>query len=203
MFELDGNCLIIDRHDANELFSRIGCVNAPKWDEMTMVKRLFRAPRLRDYGDVGDFLDLLDAIQGIGHSGEIILRNDKPATVPLITILEKKFGKSAGSKRVKEPKKRTRGATFSFEKCHIPPGSVLCLKKDPSVTCTVVGDPWLVDFGDGEMRSFTSRTRELLGVKDTTYLSPQFYWTFEGELLSKYYDKYQRPKSRKKEAKTM
>ena len=87
----------------------------------------------------------------------------------------------------KARRKRRRGDVFSFAKCGIPVGAVLTLKKDPTVTCKVVGDPWLLDFGDGMTKSFTSRTRELLGVKDSTYLSPMHYWLYDGRLLRDYY----------------
>ena len=197
MFDLDGNCLIVDRADANELFLRIGCVNVDRWDEDAMTFRLHRAPSLRQCGaGVGDLEPLIDAVSLIGPTGTIILRNDVKPSESLVSILEKKFSKFAGRRRSRGGRKRKRGELFSFIKCHIPPGSVLAFKRDPNITCKVVGDPWIVDFGDGEVRSFTSRTRELLGAKETTFLSPQFYWTFEGKLLSKYYEQYQRPKKR-------
>ena len=113
----------------------------------------------------------------------------RPVNAP-IAFVDRVFTKSKKTGTTKK-KKRTRGETFSFAKCHIPVGAVLALKKDPTITCTVVGDPWRIDFHDGIEKSFTERTRDLIGSKGTTYLSPMHYWMYEGKLLRVYYRQYQ------------
>lgn len=201
MYELQGKVLVVDRSDANTLFLRFGCTNVASWDAHTMVHRLYHIPAFIDCdGEVGDLQPLVDLIKDNQDRVEIVIRNDSTPSVPPISFLEKEIQRKIGKKRTRTRKKRKRGPIFSFEKCNIPPGSTLTLKRDPSVTCTVVGDPWLVDFGDGIKVSFTSRTRDLLNVNETTYLSPMHYWCYEGKLLKHYYEKYQK-KSEKKDGK--
>lgn len=194
MYELQGKVLLIDRSDADTLFKRFGCVNVEKWDAHTMVHRLYRVPAFIDCdGDVGDLKGLVDLIKKHGTNADIVLRNDKTSTIPPVSFLEKEIERKIGKKRTRSRKKRKRGPLFSFEACHIPSGSVLTLKRDPEITCVVVGDPWMVDFGDGAKVSFTSRTRDLLNVRESTYLSPMHYWCYKGKLLYSYYKQYQNP----------
>lgn len=192
MYELQGKVLLVDRSDADELFTRFGCTNVKLWDAATMVHRLYRIPAFIDTdGEVGDLLPLVELIKRYKTDIDIVLRNDTSSKVPPISFLEKEIQRKIGKKRTRSRSKRKRGPLFSFEACHIPSGATLTLKKDPSITCTVVGDPWVVDFGDGTKTSFTSRTRDLLDVKESTYLSPMHYWCYEGKLLKYYYKKYQ------------
>ena len=202
MYELEGKVLIIDRSDADELFTRFGCTNVKSWDAATMVHRLYRVPAFIDTdGEVGDLLPLVETIKHYKTRIDIILRNDNSSRVPTISFLEKEIQRKIGKKRTRSRRKRRRGPLFSFEACHIPSGAVLTLKRNPSITCTVVGDPWVVDFGDGTKESFTSRTRDLLGVKEATYLSPMNYWCYEGKLLKYYYKKYQNPEEKENDSK--
>ena len=192
MYELQGKVLLIDRGDADELFTRFGCTNVKTWDAGTMVHRLRRIPAFIDTeGEVGDLLPLVELIKHYKNDIDIVLRNDTVSRVPPIDFLEKEIQRKIGKKRTRSRRKRRRGPLFSFEACHIPPGSILTLKKNPEITCVVVGDPWIVDFGDGTKASFTSRTRDLLDVKESTYLSPMHYWCYNGKLLKYYYKKYQ------------
>lgn len=194
MYELEGKVLTIDRSDADELFKRFGCANVEKWDAATMVHRLYRVPAFIDTeGEVGDLLPLVEMIKRMKTKVDIVLRNDSTSKVPPVEFLEKEIQRKIGKKRTRSRRKRKRGPLFSFEACHIPPGSTLTLKRNPEITCVVVGDPWIVDFGDGTKASFTSRTRDLLDVKDSTYLSPMHYWCYNGKLLKYYYKKYQNP----------
>ena len=199
MYEVKGKLLVVDRGDANELFNRLGCVNVEAWDAGPMVHRLYRAPAFLDDSEAGDLKPLLDLIKKHKTNLEIVLRNDTSSTVPPISILEKEIRRKIGKKRTRSRKKRKRGPLFSFEACHIPPGATLTLKRDPSITCTVIGDPWMVDFGDGVAASFTSRTRELLDVKESTYLSPMDYWCYKDKLLKYYYREFQNPPETKEE----
>lgn len=200
MYELQGKVLVVDRGDADELFARFGCTNVKTWDAATMVHRLYRVPAFIDTdGEVGDLQPLVDLIKTHKTNVDIVLRNDVVSTVPPISFLEKEIQRKIGKKRTRSRKKRKRGPLFSFEACHIPPGSILTLKKNPEITCVVVGDPWIVDFGDGTKASFTSRTRDLLDVKESTYLSPMHYWCYQGKLLKHYYKKYQNPDKQDKD----
>ncbi len=195
MYSKVGNHLVINREQAEKLFAMLGCVNASKWDADVLVQRLRRIAVFCDADlHVGEYQPVIDAIISIGPSGGIILRNDaeqKAAPVPLDEI---DFTSPKGRSKNKRHK-RKRGEPFSFDKCKIPRGAVLTLKRNPAVTCTVVGDPWVVDFGDGIVESFTARTKQLLGAKDSTFLSPMHYWMYNDKLLRFYYKKYQSEKT--------
>lgn len=205
MYMKYGNMVVVDRVDAEQLFAAVGCVNVGKWDSDVLVLRLKRLAMFCDADlHVGSFQPLIDAILGLGAGGSIVLRNTtKPQAEPLSAMdiyyarMEGRHSKSSNGRGVQ----RVRGATFSFDKCGIPVGSTLVWKRDPSITCTVVGDPWVVDFGDDVMESFTNRTRKLLGVKESTYLSPMHYWMYDGKLLRCYYKKFQNAGRPRKNAK--
>ena len=197
-FDQFGSCLVVDRNSAENLLMMLGCVNTDKWDTDFIVRSLRRVSLFKGIGEVTQpYLKLMKAIEDVGVNGVIVIRsNRRPLNAPL-TLIDRVSAKSSPKKDSsnttpkKRKKKRVRGETFSFAKCGIPVGATLCLKKDPSITCTVIGDPWLVDFRDGVMKSFTERTRELLGSRDSTYLSPMHYWLYEGKLLRVYYREIQ------------
>lgn len=193
MFEIGKKHIIIDRDAAEELFTILGCVNVDNWDDDIVVRRLRRiAMFLGDDVDLGPYRSLVGAIRQLVPTDTIMLRNTRQAAKPQPTPFEAVNQKLVKLKR-KTKKTRRRGEKFSFAKCGIPIGATLTLKRDPSVTCTVVGDPWKVDFGDDTKASFTARTRALIGAKGSTYLSPMHYWEYNGKLLRHYYRAFQSP----------
>ena len=190
-----GEFLIVERRCAEMLLTALGCVNVTRWQDDVFVKRLKNVELIYEEGmEVGDFKELLDAIL-IADPDTILLRCSgrfKRCTEIVNQLSALKDMKIDGRRVRRLPKnKRKRGQGFSFEKCGIPAGATLVLKRDPSVTCTVIGDPWLVDFGDGNQESFSVRTKQLLGAKPSTYMSPMHYWMFEGKLLRWYYRRHQ------------
>ncbi len=196
-FDQFGRCLVVDRSSAETLLTMLGCVNTEKWDTDFIVRSLRRVSLFRGVGEVTPpYQKLLDAIEDVSINGVIVIRSTRRQVTKPITLVDRVLAKNshktdASINTKKRKKKRVRGETFSFAKCGIPVGATLCLKKDPSITCTVIGDPWLVDFKDGVMKSFTERTRDLLGSKDSTYLSPMHYWLYNGKLLRVYYREVQ------------
>lgn len=191
MYSAVGNYVVVDRDEAERLFIALGCVNVKNWDSDVVVQRLKRIALLCDDSvDVGEHKELLAAILAIGPGGSIVLRNNTAPVAPPVSAIDRKYSSGSRGKSVRR-KKQKRGALFSFTKCGIPVGAVLKLKRDPTIQCTVIGDPWVVDFGDGVMEPFTIRTKKLLGAKETTYMSPMNYWMYEGKLLRHYYKNIQ------------
>ena len=189
-FDQFGKCVVVDRDSAENLLSMLGCVNTEKWDTDFLVRSLHRVSVFKGCGEVSEaYRPLLEALGRVGTNGIIVVRSSKRPVNKPIAFTDRVFTKPSsrsGNSTIKR-KKRVRGETFSFHKCGIPVGAVLILKKDPSITCTVVGDPWRVDFHDGVEKSFTERTRDLIGSKESTYLSPMHYWMYNGQLLRVYY----------------
>lgn len=190
MFEVKDNLLIVDRITAEQLFLTLGCVNVDKWDADLLAQRLKQVALFCDAElNVGEFQDLLDAIMLLKPHDGIVLRSSSNQKHAPTSFMDQSFIPDKGRK----PEHfRRRGAIFSFKKCGIPKGATLVLKRDPTITCKVIGDPWIVDFGDNVTESFSQRTRKLLGVKATTYLSPMHYWMYDGRLLRHYYRKIQK-----------
>ncbi len=190
-YDVFGNCLVIDRHTTEQLLTLLGCVNVEKWDTDFLVRTL---KRVSVFGGVTEidpqFQNLINDIRKIGVGGVIVIRSDKRPTNTPIALIDRVFTRQ-GSPKIVNKKKRKRGEAFSFAKCGIPVGATLVLKKDPSITCTVIGDPYVVDFNDGQEKSFTERTRDLLGSKESTYLSPMHYWMYKDKLLRFYYREFQ------------
>lgn len=208
-FDQFGRCLVVDRNSAETLLTMLGCVNTEKWDTDFIVRSLRRVSLFRGVGEVTPpYKKLLDAIEDVSVNGVIVIRSNRRQVTKPMTLVDRVLSKSthktdSSIATKKKKKKRVRGETFSFAKCGIPVGATLCLKKDPSITCTVIGDPWLVDFKDGIMKSFTERTRDLLCSKDSTYLSPMHYWLYNGKLLRVYYREVQcKDKNANKKAKS-
>ena len=190
-YDVFGSCLVIDRNLTENLLRQLGCVNVEKWDTDFLVRTLKRVSMFGGVTELeSQYQELVDEIKKIGVGGVIVIRSDKRPTNSPIALVDRVFTKQSPSKS-SHKKKRRRGEPFSFEKCGIPVGAVLVLKKDPSVTCTVVGDPYIVDFNDGQEKSFTERTRDLLGSKESTYLSPMHYWMYKDKLLRFYYREFQ------------
>lgn len=190
-FDQFGKCIVIDRDTAENFLGMLGCVNTEKWDTDFLVRSLYRVSLFRGCAELTEpYKPLMSALERIGTNGIIVVRSSKRPVNKPVALADRVFTKSASrtaSGNNPKRKKRVRGETFSFVKCGIPFGSTLYLKRDPSITCTVVGDPWIVDFHDGVTKSFTERTRELLASKDSTYLSPMHYWCYDGKLLRVYY----------------
>lgn len=196
MFKKVGNCVVVDRNQAERLFALLGCMNVNKWDSDVLVHRLRRIAVFcsQDMDIDGEYKKLVDTILSVGPVGAIVLRNSSEPTSPCIPLTERHFDDAHRSVKRRSQGPRKRGSVFSFTKCGIPIGSTLVLKKDPKVTCKVVGDPWVVDFGDGVYESFTNRTKRALGAKESTFLSPMNYWMYKGVLLRVYYNKKQKRK---------
>lgn len=77
---------------------------------------------------------------------------------------------------------RTRGKDTNFKDLGIPPGSILRLCKDPSVTCEVADETRLVRH-DGEVTPISTLARKLLNAADGVNGFREF--SYEGESLTK------------------
>lgn len=191
--------LLVERSCLEQLFTILGCENVVHWDDDILIRRAKYLCKLDDGSPVGEFRELLDALLLQDIDKIVLQKNTKfPSCVsyrsetclaPLkgTQIKGKKNANRAKPAQPKNQKPRKRNETFSFLKSGIPVGAVLHFKRDPTITCIVVGDPYMVDFGRGVTDSFTNHTRRLLNTKKTTYLSPRFYWTYEGKPLDYYY----------------
>ena len=192
--------MVLDRTFVLELFNEaMGCTTAASWDDDTLVRRLKRLPGLVSASrlETTAFAPYLEVVNKIkrqkGVCSIIIKSNEEPVADP-VSIVDKPI--RIGPRRKIKGKTSKRRERFSFKKCGIPKGATLTLKRDRNVTCTVIGDPWNVDFGDGRWTSFTARTKELIGAKETTYLSPMYYWEYNGVLLRDYYEDWQARKAK-------
>ena len=189
--------LIVERRCAETLLRVLGCVNVEHWEDEVFVKRLKNVDKIYEEGlDVGEFKELLDALL-VADPDSILLRySDRfKRCIKNVKNLSALKDVEIIGRRVLRTKKRVRGERFSFAACGIPVGATLVLKRDPTVTCRVIGDPWIVDFGDDDEyfdEKFSMRTKRLLGAKESTYLSPMHYWMYNGELLRNYYKRIQR-----------
>lgn len=197
IYFVDGDCLVVRRDHAERLFVMLGCVNVHKWDADVLVMRLRRIGLFCDNDIyIGEYAALTRAITKLGVNGTIILKNHLQPVNELQDVTEIQYPDEVTKQKLQRPrKKRKRGPLFSFAACNIPVGATLVLKRDPSVTCKVVGDPLLVDFGDGQDMSFSRRTGQYLDIKDSTYVSPMHYWLYEGKLLKWYYAQNQKAKA--------
>ena len=198
----DGDCLVVRRDHAERLFNLLGCVNVHKWDADVLVMRLRRIGLFCDNDIyIGEYASLARAITQLGVDGTIILKNHLYPVGAPSDVTEISYTDEALKKKSQRPrKKRKRGPLFSFAACDIPIGATLVLKRDPAITCKVVGDPLLVDFGDGLDTSFSRRTAQFLGTKTSTCVSPMHYWMYEGKLLKWYYAENQKENRRSKHA---
>lgn len=195
--------LLVERSCLEQLFTILGCENVTQWDDDILIRRAKYLCKLDDGSPVGEFRELLDALL-LQDVNKIVLQQNKkfPSCIsyrnsscltPLkdTKVKGKMVSPAAKTKdkaaKPKDKKPRKRNEIFSFHKAGIPIGAVLHFKRDPTITCVVVGDPYLVDFGGGVTDSFTNHTRRLLNTKKTTYLSPRYYWTYEGRSLDYYY----------------
>lgn len=192
----EGDCLVVRRDHAERLFSMLGCVNVHKWDADILETRLRRIGLFCDNDIyIGEYASLVRDIGELGVGGSIVLKSYLSPVGEPKDVVEAHEAKESLAKKSPWPrKKRKRGPVFSFEACGIPVGATLVLKHDPSITCKVVGDPLLVDFGDGTELSFSKRTGIFLGIKENTYLSPMHYWLYNGKLLKWYYSRMQKSK---------
>jgi len=196
--------LVIERRCAEQLFTLLGCTNTDTWSDENVVMRLKKIGVFYDARtDVGDFRSMLDAI--IVTDPERILLRYNSKFVDCVSKQNKL--EVLKEKRVegKLYEKRSRKERFSFVKCGIPIGGTLVLKRDPSVTCVVRGDTFKVDFGDGGKEiSLSERTRKLINSKEGVYVSPMYYWMYEGKLLVDYYRELHKlpplPRRNKREA---
>ena len=192
--------MVLDRTFVLGLFKEaMGCTTAATWDDDALVRRLKRLPGLiggnrLETAAFAPYLEVVDRIRKRDGICSIIIKSNEEPVADPVSIIDKPI--RIGPRRKVKGKTSKRRDRFSFKKCGIPKGATLTLKRDRSVTCTVIGDPWNVDFGDGKWTSFTARTKELIGAKETTYLSPMYYWEYNGVLLRDYYEKWQARKAK-------
>lgn len=191
--------IVLDRPFVQKLFEALGCTTVAQWDDDVLVNRLRRVPLLITDARLGsmefaEFAPLIRQLMDSAVPPKIIIRSSAIPTAPPTPVIEKPI--RVGPRRKSKGHTLKRRERFSFRKCGIPRGATLILKRNPTITCTVIDDPWLVDFGDGDWSSFTARTKKLIGAKETTYLSPMHYWLYEGRLLRDYYEEWQAKKKR-------
>ncbi len=86
-----------------------------------------------------------------------------------------------------EIEKTNRGELFSFEKCHIPKGTVLEYVKDSSITCTVVDDR-KIEY-HGEIMYMTTLAKILTGKKSG--IAGPIFFKYNGKNLQEYYNEFQ------------
>jgi len=137
-----------------------------------------------------DDADGMNDLETLLRTGQI--RGDWPTGASLAGISsDKKQGKldaiellaqDAGEEDVVETGRRPK---FNFFHMGIPRGAVLTYADDPSKTVKVL-DESQVDFG-GVPSSMTDVTRQLKGLDRP--LAPLPHWTFNGERLSKFYER--------------
>lgn len=196
--EQDG-FITIERQCLEQLFQALHFERVSMWDDDILIKRAALLCKIDDGGPVGEFREVLDTLMRY-DAEHIVLRYNATFTTPVDTpsLSERLAYAKLHGKLITKPRKkgrknsrRKRGELFSFSKSGIPVGAVLHLKRDPSITCIVTGPSYQVDFGDGDLSSFTAHTRKLLNVKSTTYLSPMNYWLYNNKLLQHYYHKVQ------------
>ena len=191
--------IILDRDFVRGLFKTLGCTTVDHWDDDVLVSRLQRVPAMmtEERWQLIEFRPYVDTVKRLRDSRPlcriIIKSNDEPKAQP-VPVIDKPI--RVGPRRKNTGKATKRRERFSFQKCGIPRGATLVLKRNPQITCTVIDDPWHVDFGDGEWTSFTARTKALIGAKETTYLSPMHYWMYNGRLLRDYYEEWQGKKNK-------
>ncbi len=78
-----------------------------------------------------------------------------------------------------------RKSPFSFTKCGIPAGAVICFKEDPKYKATVLDDKHVLY--DGITYTTTGLTRELMKTEkgvDKYFWHGPIHWTYKGKLLN-------------------
>ncbi len=83
--------------------------------------------------------------------------------------------------------RRTRGETFSFEKCGIPKGATLQYIKEPWITCTVYDDRKVLY---NQQIMYMSALVKMLTGKEVT-VAAQALFSYNGKSLQEYYRDYQ------------
>jgi hypothetical protein len=164
-------------------------VKEPKNDESAESDDAPRGRRFWNFSYGQDDADGINDYLTLIKTGEI--RGNWPTDDSLAILpVEKESGKAAALEMIgsddPEDDESVRRPTFNFFHMGIPKGAVLRFVADPSRTVQVV-DERRVSF-NGEIVSMSDVTQRLRG-KDNYYVGPMPHWTFEGEKLSKRYNR--------------
>jgi len=172
----------------NETSSR---VKEPKPEEQTEVDDAPRGRRFWNFSYGQEDAEGINDYSTILRTGEI--RGNWPTDDSLSVLpYEKESGKAAalemigGDESEGTDKESVRRPSFNFTDMGIPRGSILQFVADPSKTVQVVDDR-RVSF-NGEIVSMSDITQRLRGNQNY-YVGPMPHWTFEGEKLSKRYNR--------------